>query len=135
MSSDSIILDLDVPKHKQMVIGWIRSCKGPHKIKISKVRQTRTQSQNAWYWACVLPAVANGLLDAWGEDLSTEEVHEWLKGRFNSQPIVDRTTGEIKGKRPCSTAALDTKQFSEFIDKVIQFAGEQLQVEIPPPSK
>ena len=134
MPTDAAIIDFDHAEQRKILLGWVKSLKGPHKVSIKKCRPVRSLSQNAWYWGCVLPAVAAGLEECWGERMETEEVHEWLKGRFNAKTIVDRNTGEVKGKRPCSTASLDTKEFGEFLEKVIRFAGEELKVEVPTPT-
>ena len=133
MPADSTIIDFDDAKARQMCIGWIKTLKGPHRIRIRKCRAVRTLPQNAYYWAVCVPAIRRGLEDAWGESMSDEEVHEWLKAKFNSRTIVNRTTGEVIDKVPCSTATLDVQQFGEFLDKVIRFAGEQLHVEIEVP--
>lgn len=131
MSHDSVTLDLSNAKHRQMLVGWIKSLKGFHHISIKQVRANRSLDQNAYYWGVVLPAVANGLQEAWGEAMSVDDCHEWLKARFNSRVLVNKATGEVKGRQPQSTANLDTKEFGEYLDKVIKFAGEQLGVEVP----
>lgn len=134
MPNDVAIIDFDSPKQRQIFTGWLKTLRGPHKVSIKKVRANRSLNANAYYWGVVLPAVASGLEECWGESMEVEEVHEWLKGKFNSQTVVDRSSGEVKGRRPCSTATLDTKEFGEYLEKVIQFAAEQLKVEIPTPT-
>lgn len=131
-TKDAIIIDLSNPKQRAMLLGYIKGLKGIHRVKITRCRNQRSMAQNAYLWAVVYPAVANGLEEAWGERLSVEEVHEWCKGRFNSRLIVDRNTGDVKGRRPVSTTALDTAQCTEYIEKIIRFAAEDLGVEVPP---
>ncbi len=133
MAQEAIIIDFDDKAHRKMFGGWVKSLRGPHKVSIRKCRPNRTLSQNAWYWACVLPAVVGGLEECWGEKMELEDAHAWLKAKFNSATIVNRTTGEVVDHRPKSTASLDVAEFSEFIERVIKFAGESLQVTIPPP--
>lgn len=132
MAKDHAILDLSNPKHRAMLIGHIKSLKGKHWVEIRKCRKQRTTNQNAYMWAVVYPAIREGLEEAWGEQLTVEEVHDFLKDRFNSTLLVDRTTGDIKGRRPQSTADLDTATFAEYLNKVIRFAGEELGIEVPP---
>lgn len=133
MPQESAIIDFDHAEQRKMFNGWVRSLHGPHKVKITKCRPTRTLPQNAWYWGCVLPAVAAGLEEAWGERLTAEDTHEYLKAKFNYRTIVNRETGEVLGKVPCSTATLNTADFGEYLDEIIQFAAEFLKVEIPQP--
>lgn len=130
-SKDAAILDLSNPKHKAMLRNHINTLEGKHWVEITRCRSQRSNCQNAYMWACVYPAVRAGLEEAWGESLTLEEVHEWLKGRFNSKLLVDRSTGETKGRRPCSTAGLNTARFAEYLEKVIRFAAEELGVEVP----
>lgn len=133
MAKDHAILDLSNPKHRAMLISHIKSLKGKHWVEIRKCRKQRTLNQNAYYWSdAVLGKIRDGLEECWGELLTKEETHEFLKDRFNSTLLVDRTTGEIKGRRPQSTADLDTATFAEYLNKVIRFAGEELGIEVPP---
>lgn len=134
MPADTAIIDFSNAKARQMFIGYVKHLDGPHRVSVRKVRANRSLPQNAWYWGCILPAVVSGLEEAWGETMSIEECHEWLKARFNAKTIVNRHTGEVVAKRPCSTADLDTKEFSEYVDRVIQFANKMLHVEVPQPT-
>lgn len=130
---DRAILDLSDPKQRKMLINHINSLDGKHWVEITRCRRQRSLNQNAYLWGVVYPAVAAGLEEAWGESLAVEEVHDWLKNRFNSRLIVNRNTGEVLGRRPASTADLDTGEFGEYLDKVIRFAAEQLGVVVPSP--
>lgn len=135
MPKDFAILDMSNPKHRKMLVSHIGTLKGKHWVDIRRCRKQRTMSQNAYMWAVVYPAVKAGLEDAWGETLTVDDVHEWLRGRFNCKAVVNRATGEIKGRCPQSTASLDVSQFGEYLDKVIRFAGEELGVDVPTPDE
>jgi hypothetical protein len=130
MAKDHAILDF--PKHKRLLVSNINTLNGKFWVEIRRCKKQRSLNQNAYMWGVVYPAVRKGLEEAWGESLTDEEVHEWLKGRFNSQPVVNKKTGEVKGRRPVSTTELDTGEFAEYLDKIIRFAGEQLGVDVPP---
>src|SRR5690554_6811916 len=117
MANDTIILNLDQPKQKQMLIGWIKALKGVHRVKIAKVRKHRSLNQNAYYWGVVIPHVIAGIEEAWGETLDPEALHEWMKAKFIPlEPIVNRKTGELMGKRVASSAALTTTEFADYLD-------------------
>ena len=108
------------------------SKEGVYAFEWSRCREQRTTRQNAYWWGVVVPAIAAGISEAWGERWSAERTHEFLKRKFLTEPVVNRTTGEVVGETTGSSAALDTKQFGELIDKVSVFASEFLNVEVPP---
>lgn len=134
MSSDSAIIDFTDSEARRIFIGYVKNLRGPHRVSIHKERANRSSPQNRWYWGCIVPRVAAGLEECWGEKMSHDETHEWLKAKFNSRVMVNRKSGEVVGRTPQSTATLDVAQFSEFVEKVIRFAGESLGIEIPQPS-
>lgn len=133
MKKDMRILDLSNPQVNRMAREFIKNAKGPHYFSVTKARPHRTLSQNNFWWAAVVPAIRRGLEDAWGEKLSDEQAHEFLKAQFLSQPVVNRETGEQIGLLPGSTATLTTEEFGELIDKVAVWAGEYLKTEVPMP--
>ena len=132
MANDTQILNLDNPKTRAMLCGWVQSIRGIHRVSIRKAHRGRTLSQNAYLWGVVYPAVRAGLNEAWGEDMNVDEVHEWMKARFLARPVVNRQTGECMGERPGSSAGLDVSEFCRYVDQVINFAAEWLNVTVPP---
>lgn len=129
---DTAILDFSNAKTRRMVIDHIRQIRGVHRFQLQRVRAQRSLQANAYLWGVVYKAVQAGLEEAWGERKSVEWIHQYLKKRFLTEPVVNRTTGEVIDETVGSTAELDTKAFAEYIDQIIQFAGEHLNVEIPP---
>lgn len=125
------VFDFGSPAMKRVAKRMIDMADGLCWFELRKCKDQRSLKQNAYYHGVVIPHVAKGLEDAWGEKLTGEEVHDWLKGRFNWKPIVDHNTGEMKGRRPGSSASLDKSEFAEYLDKIIAFAAEQLNTEIP----
>jgi len=96
-------------------------------------RKKRSQNQNAYYWAVVVPAITKALNDL-GEMLTDASTHEFLKYRNLKQVLVNKETGEELGVYGGSTSALTTFQFGLYLDDCIQFAQQQLNTTIPPPS-
>jgi len=84
-------------------------------IKVEKQKKNRTLDQNAWYWAGVLPTVAEYTGN------STEELHEIFKRMFLSPQFITYRDKQIKV--PGSTTTLSTVEFSEYIEKVIAEAA------------
>jgi hypothetical protein len=105
---------------------------GSYELKISK-KSKRSLSQNAYYWGAVVKMVQEGLKDL-GHDLTLEETHDFLKGRFNAKEIINTDTGEVISV-PRSTTELNKTQFGEYIEKIQRFSIEYLGVNIPSPNE
>ena len=54
---------------------------GRYKLTLEKVYNKRSNLQNGYYWAVVVPMVQDGLLDA-GYKVNKEEKHDFLKSKF-----------------------------------------------------
>jgi hypothetical protein len=103
-------------------------------ITIEERKRKRTNNQNSYYWAVLVPCVRQGLLDL-GHELTLEEVHEFLKVKFNSKSIIDESTGEVLAVIGGSTTNLDTFDFGQYFEAIIRWAAEYLGVEIPYPNE
>lgn len=87
----------------------------------------RTLSQNAAYWACVVPAMVAGIREQWGENVTGERAHAMLKDRFLKVETrhVDEDTGEIRSLEYVrSTTELDAAEFVAYMDECCQFILE-----------
>ena len=93
-----------------------------YKVFICDERPARSLKQNAYYWAVVLPIMADHL------GYTKKEVHELFKMQF-----LTRNPIEIDGKTfyySTSTRTLNSKQFSEYIDEIVALA-QGMDVYIP----
>lgn len=135
MSGYDRIINFDDANERARVMQGIHQMRGTWRFIIKRYRKRRSDAQNAYYWGVVVPAVRQGLIEAWGETLSGDEVHEYLKSMFLMKPIVNRATGELVGTRPGSSAKLDIAEFGEYADRIAVWAGEYLGVEVPPPER
>lgn len=102
-------------------------------ISIEKLKKSRSNAQNRYYWGQVVPIIQRGLIDL-GHDLNRDEVHEFLKMNFNYTELVNEDTGELL-KVPSSTSKLSTKEFMEYIERISRFAAEMLHEVIPMPGE
>ena len=68
------------------------------------------------------------------EFATTEQIHEFFKGQFTSEQIVNKDTGEIV-EIPSSTSEMDTVTFNTYVDKLREYASEYLGMELPEPDK
>jgi hypothetical protein len=133
MSHDLQIVDMSDATTKGRLLTSIAQAEGLHWLEFRRCRQQRTLQQNKWLWSGIYPIVAEAISELWGETMTAEDCHVFLKERFLSRPIVNRHTGEVKGKLVGSTVELDTAGFSSYVDAIIKFAAEQLSIDIPPP--
>ena len=93
-----------------------------HVIEITKYRNVRSNNQNRYYWAIVQTI---------GEEIgeSREMVHELLTEKFAKREA------EVMGEKITikSTSMMDTLEFTNFIDNVLYFAENFLNLSIPRP--
>lgn len=125
-------LDLSDRTSKRKLLTEIGALQGLYEVAVCPRRVTRSNAQNSYLWGVVYEAIRLGISEAWGEDLSADEVHIAMRERFLSRPIVNRNTGEVVQNIAGSTAALNTTEFADYLDKIIKFGGEFLNVEVPP---
>ena len=93
---------------------------------------TRTSSQNRLYWKWI-DRVRLHIRDTTGQAYGADEVHEFFKGKFLPSRWV-----EIGGEeRACkgSTAALNTKEMAEYMDRIDHFCIDSLNLYLPQPGE
>lgn len=100
-------------------------------IEIAQANK-RSDQHNRYYFGLVVPLVQNGIRDL-GTELTKEETHEWLKGKFNFTEVMNQDG--IVEQVPRSTTILNKEKFSEYIAKIQQFAAEFLNIVIPDPGQ
>lgn len=122
--------DLDADKAK--LYDKLKRLKGKQDVCIKKHIRTRSLQANKFYWGVVIKHVQAGLLEAWGEHLTPDETHGYLKEKFMRKPVVDRNSGEIKGYTHATTV-VGSDLFSQYLEKVLKHAGEDLGISIPSP--
>ena len=85
-------------------------------LKISKHRPKRTLRQNNWYWGVACPIIAAFLKEAWGEELSKEDVHLYNLNHV-TKPKVEMITvmgKQVVGYNQKRPSEMDTVEFNEF---------------------
>lgn len=88
-------------------------------IKLARRRRTRSNVQNSYYWGVVVKEIS----DYTGH--TPEEIHEAMKWRFL------RSVDDHGIELAASSANLTTERFAKFVDQVIQFAQQELELRIP----
>lgn len=107
-------------------------------IKITKKKKRRSNPQNSYYWAVVVPVVKEGLIDAgFQRDVfsNTNAVHELLKSMFCPKvEVVNKETGEVL-ELPPTTTNLTTTNMMEYFEDIRQWGAEYLGINIPEPNE
>jgi hypothetical protein len=99
---------------------------------ITKVYDNRTGNQNRYYWGVVIKAFVDGTAEEWGDPVSAEEAHDFLKEKFNFSEHINEDTGEAI-RIPRSTADISTVEFTQYIERCRLFIEEWFHIEIPDP--
>jgi hypothetical protein len=124
-----------LPAHTKVIVSIIKNlAPGMYRIPLERCKDQRSLSQNAYMWGVVLPYVAKGMTDAWGEKIDVNQAKAAMQKQFLTRPICDQN-GEVKAEYIVGTSELSTAEFATFIDQVIQFAADMLGVAVPPASQ
>jgi hypothetical protein len=97
-------------------------------LTVEKLKHQRTNSQNSYYWGCVVKLIAQHS----GHD--PEQIHELLKQMFS--PKWHYPAGLIGASGiPTSTTRLDTLEFTDYIERCRAWGSEFLGLQIPLPNE
>ena len=99
---------------------------------IIKKRGKRSLPSNNYYWGVMIPEIRLELRNR-GERMNNDDVHEFLKYHFNKKYIRGEE-GEVIGEYGGSTAEMNQDEFGEYLERIIQWCGEKLQLVISPPN-
>lgn len=116
--------------HRPALEEWARQNPGRNiLVKFERRGAKRSLPQNRYYHGIVVQSVMLGLRDI-GYSLSHDETHFFLKQKFNPVQIPNKEGEAIE--LPGSTTQMNKTDFSEYIDRIAQWAAEYLSVVIPP---
>jgi len=90
----------------------------------------RTNQQNRYYHACFVRPLADALTRR-GEPTAHAEAHELLKLRFCPKRAVVDAYGEILREETGSTAELDVREFSEYLERCRVWMFEEFGIIVP----
>ncbi len=107
----------------------------PVEIEVTKRKNHKTLSQNAYYWAVLVTMVQERLEDLYGEKFNKQQVHyEWLMEACGQKEIVNVDTGEIKYINE-RLSKFGKGKMIEYIDECIKWCHESLEITIPAPTE
>lgn len=125
-------LQLSKPRRAEMLSDIVRYEGRQMEIELRPLPR-RSNPQNAYYWGCVIPEVRKALKDL-GHEIDADLTHELLKSKFNKMTICDKE-GEVLGEIGDTTTKMNKVQFMEYLDKIIDFAAQYLNITIPLPNE
>ena len=96
-------------------------------ITIGDIGNKRSNNQNAYYWGCVLKYVSEHT------GYSENELHEVFKNMFLPKKFITINDREIEITK--STTQVKTTEFEEYVERIREYAGSELQVVIPLPNE
>lgn len=131
-SAPPMVLNLDDIETKRRLMSKIGTLRGLHEVTIKARKRTRSLDQNAYYWAAIVTPFAAWLTEEWGETISVDQAHLQLKiAIMGMKTKVNTVTGEEMEIVPPSKT-LDTKEFSEYVEKAIEFLARVAGIVVVP---
>lgn len=129
----SIMANMSDVATKQHVMSQIGQLQGWWKIEAEAKRGTRSQQQNAWYWACIVQPFYHVLRDQDPDVTSPEHAHTALKCKFLAVPVCNPNTGEVLTHAIGSTASLTTVEMADYCERCRVFLAEWFNIVVPDP--
>lgn len=101
-------------------------------ITIEKAKKKRSDQQNRYYHGVIIPLIQDAINTQTGDYWEREMIHNFLREKFlKSDWHIGNGVLETRTK---STTELSTTEFCEYADSCVEWAREQLGIEIPEPS-
>lgn len=105
--------------NKYALILFIEQSGGFVEGELTKPKTKRTNQQNKFYWGVVIPLVNNIFFDYWGERLTPEETHEYLKSSCLPSKVLD-INGEMVAIGG-SSKELSKQEFTDYLTRIKTF--------------
>lgn len=124
----SLVVDFSKKEKKESFWKILKTLKEKkYAIEIKQYRENRSNPQNRYYWGAVLSILSSHT------GFTSEEMHEVLKQKF--LPVFKALPTGEEIRIPGSTSTLDTVQFEDYLEKIKQFAIQELDCYLPDPSE
>lgn len=128
------LVNFDVLTEKRQFLQGAQSLVGVHEVCIRKIRKRRTLDQNGYYFAAFVGPWLTWLREASGEPwISKEQAHEALKKHvLGTTTIVNKETGEVIDEMIPDSRFMNTKEFSEYLDRAAEFLASFCSIVVLP---
>ena len=98
-------------------------------VIIKPYRKSKSEEQLGYLWAGVLPSISRHIEESGGQHFSTEDIYDWMIDEYAEKHIV--SINGVDKVATKSASKMNTKDMSEFIEKIIQFAAVELSFAVP----
>jgi hypothetical protein len=99
---------------------------------IVKTKGKRSNPTNNYYWGVLIEEIRIELKRR-GTIADPETIHAFLKQKFNPQRTVIDATGEVI-EIGGSTTEMNQEEMGEYLERIIQWCAESLEIHISPPN-
>lgn len=116
-------------KHHKELGAYLRSLeKGNYVVTVKHNRPIRSLSANKYYHFILNEICIHSGQGTGDQNFDHAELHEILKKKFNSRIVKLKSGSEIVGQ---STSDLDSKEFTDYVNKVTMWAKDEFGIIIP----
>jgi hypothetical protein len=126
---ETYTIDFSDDAERGMFLRELDKVRGLHKLEI-KPSRLRTSAQNRLYFGVYIATWRRHLADQ-GDLKSANLLHRLLAIKFLMEPIYNEATGEIIGEEPRSTTELSPKEFSDYLEQIAAYLGQEFGITIP----
>lgn len=126
-------LHISPPRRAQMVHDVSKIKEGKFIEMELRPLPRRSNPQNAYYWGVIVNDVREAMQNL-GHEVTADEVHEFLKLKFNAKQIAN-SDGELIGEIGSSTAQLNTSGFMDYLAAIQRWAAQYLGIVILDPNE
>lgn len=133
-SDPPAIIKLDATEKRKLMSHIGALPEGLYEISIRAVKPRRSVDQNSYYWSGFIVPWLEWLREASGEPwITKEQAHEALKRHvLGTTPIINKGTGEVIDEMIPDSRFMDTKEFSEYLDRAAEFLASFAGVVVIP---
>lgn len=114
-------------RERKLMDSFLKGLKGQKvTLTISLEQPSRSSQANRYYWGVVVPLIAEHC------GYQKDELHEALKQKFLRLDAEPDEHGLVRVK---STATMTKKDFGDYLENVITWAGAEFGLNIPAPGE
>lgn len=131
---DRLPVNFDLAPEKASLYAEMRKLGGVWEVSITKPRRKPSMRQRGYYYSAFIPAFIR-FLESQGETRNVAGAHEILRNECNVHVIVSPVTGALRGVGGSTAdAAMNLKQYNEYLDRVAVFLANFCGIVVPPPA-
>ena len=117
-------------KDKKSLINYLKELESNYIVDVKKKRNTRSNLQNNYYWACIVQPLSEEL------GYFPNELHDILRAKFlNEWQMIEINNNKIGLNKIQSTTALNTKEFEVYAEQIRIWALTELNIRLMLPNE